>query len=152
MKKRLAFLVAVLWGAVLASGGAGLYSGYPEVFGIQLVTAEDWRISVGLLPGEMAGESPSVALSLDLILASDEIFNDDASGIGISYYAGAGGVAGLLRSNPEAGIRAMLGLQFSSSEVTGLGVFAELQLGQRFTFAPLGADPYLGFRVGISLR
>ena len=152
MKKWLAYAVLGLGSAVLAAGGAGLYGGYPEVFGIQFVTVEGWRMSVGLLPGETAGESPSVALSLDLVLAGGEIFSDGASGMGSSYYAGAGGTASLLRHNPEVNGHAMLGLQLYNSQVPSLGVFAELQLGQRFTFAPLGTNPYLGFRAGISLR
>jgi len=151
--KYLRFLALLLFALpALAKGGAGLYGGYPEIFGIQFVTEAGWRMSVGLLPGENAGESPSVALSLDFVLAAGEIFADAGSGFSGAYYAGAGGTASLLRPNPEVNGHAMLGLEAYAAQAPNLGVFAELQLGQRFTLSPVGTNPYLGFRAGISLR
>ena len=152
MKRWTAIVGLCLAGIASALGGAGLYSGYPEVFGIQFVTAEGWRMSVGLLPGEAAGESPSVALSLDLVLAAGTVYSDGGEELDLAYYAGAGSTASLLRPNPELNGHAMLGLEAYFTQMKSLGLFAELQLGQRFWFVPVGTGPYLGFRLGLTLR
>ena len=152
MKRWTAIVGLCLAGIASALGGAGLYSGYPEVFGIQFVTAEGWRMSVGLLPGEAAGESPSVALSLDLVLAAGTVYSDGGEELDLAYYAGAGATASLLRPNPELNGHAMLGLEAYFTQMKSLGLFAELQLGQRFWFVPVGTGPYLGFRLGLTLR
>jgi len=151
--KRLAVIISLIITSLAgALGGAGLYTGYHEVFGIQFVTTEGWRMSVGLLPGESAGESPSVAVSLDLVLASGMLYSDEDLEFDLAYYAGAGATASLLRPNPEVNGHAMLGLETYFTQYKTLGLFTELQIGQRIQFAPIGTSPYLGFRIGLSLR
>jgi hypothetical protein len=151
MKKAAVALTLLLTALAGAVGGAGLYSGYPEVFGIHFVTAEGWRMSVGLLPGA-AGETPSVALSLDLVLAAGTIYSDGGETLDLAYYAGAGGTASLLRPNPEINGHAMLGLEAYFTALKSAGFFTELQLGQRFGLVPVETGPFLGFRAGLTLR
>ncbi len=152
MRKRVFWLVFLTLGWAAAMGGAGLYGGWPEAFGIQFVTATNWRMSVGLTPEEGNAGSYSVALSLDLLLASGTVYSDGGEALDMAYYAGAGVSAGLLRANPEVNGHAMLGLESYFTEMKSIGIFTELQLGQRFWAAPVGTSPYLGFRLGLSLR
>ena len=143
-------ILITLFGVAKGSGNAGLYGGWPELFGIHFVTAEDLRFSVGLSPD---GGSPSqygVAFSFDLLLSKGEVYAEGATEL--TYYAGAGATLGLLRRRPEANGHAMLGLELRLSEIKNMGFFGELQLGQRVTFNPLSAGPHLGFRLGLALR
>ena len=144
-----AFLIA-LFGIAKSSGNAGLYGGWPELFGIHFVTAEDLRFSVGLSPDGGDPSQYGVAFSFDLLLSKGEVYAEGATEL--TYYAGAGATLGLLRRQPEANGHAMLGLELRLKEVQNLGFFGELQLGQRVAFNPLSAGPHLGFRLGLALR
>jgi len=152
MKRVVVSILFALLGLATALGGAGLYSGYPEIFGIHFVTTGGWRMSVGLLPAQGSDTTPSVALSLDSVLAAGQAYADEAGQYVLNYYAGAGATASLLRANPELNGHAMLGLETFFAQMDNLGIFGELQLGQRFWFYPLGTSPYLGFRVGLTLH
>ncbi len=143
--------VVVLLGSAAARGGAGLYAGWPEVFGIHFVTPDGWRVSVGLAPEGGEQRRYSVAVSLDLILASGTVYSDSKTA-DLTYYAGAGASGSLLRANPEVNGHALLGLEAFFADMKSAGIFAELQLGQRIIFIPLTTEPFLGFRVGLTLR
>ncbi|HGY08478.1 MAG TPA: hypothetical protein ENK37_00255 [Oceanithermus profundus] len=145
-------LFLTITGGVWAIGGAGLYGGWPEVFGIQFVTPEGWRLSVGLAPERADPERYSVAVSLDLVLAAGTLYSDGGEMVDLAYYAGAGATASVLRAEPEVNGHAMLGLEAYFTAMKSVGFFGELQLGQRFVFMPLWTQPYLGLRVGLSLR
>ncbi|WP_456476055.1 hypothetical protein [Oceanithermus sp.] len=139
-------------GVAWAAGGAGLYGGWPEVFGIQFVTEQGWRMSVGLAPETGEVTRYSVAVSLDLVLAAGTVYSDDGAMVDVAYYAGAGATGSLLRADPEVNGHAMLGLEAYFTAMKSVGFFGELQLGQRLWFAPLSTRPLLGFRVGFSFR
>ncbi|WP_456413800.1 hypothetical protein [Oceanithermus profundus] len=145
-------LFLAIAGGAWAIGGAGLYGGWPEVFGIQFVTPEGWRMSVGLAPERADPTRYSVAVSLDLVLAAGTLYSDGGEAVDLAYYAGAGATGSLLRADPEVNGHAMLGLEAYFTAMKSVGLFAEMQLGQRFWFAPLSTRPYLGFRLGVYLR
>lgn len=152
MRKTFWAWFVIFTGNVWAIGGAGLYGGWPEVFGIQFVTPEGWRMSVGLAPERTDPTRYSVAVSLDLVLAAGALYSDDGEAIELAYYAGAGATGSLLRADPEVNGHAMLGLEAYFTAMKSVGFFTEMQLGQRFWFAPLSTRPYLGLRLGVSLR
>ncbi|XOB98239.1 hypothetical protein ACMC9I_10060 [Deinococcota bacterium DY0809b] len=152
MRKTFWAWFVIFAGNVWAIGGAGLYGGWPEVFGIQFVTPEGWRMSVGLAPERGDASRYSVAVSLDLVLAAGTVYSDGGEAVDLAYYAGAGATASLLRADPEVNGHAMLGLEAYFTAMKSVGLFVEMQLGQRFWFAPLGTQPFLGFRAGLSLR
>ena len=145
-------LLIALFGVAKGSGNAGLYGGWPELFGIHFATAENLRFSVGLSPDGGDPTQYGVAFSFDLILSKGEVYAEGEDGTELTYYAGAGATLGLLRRQPEANGHAMLGLELRLREVKNLGFFGELQLGQRVAFNPLSAGPHLGFRLGLALR
>ncbi|WP_457637130.1 hypothetical protein [Oceanithermus sp.] len=145
-------LLVIVTGAIAARGtGAGLYSGWPEVFGIQFVTEQGWRMSVGLTPGSGDQTAFSVAVSLDLLPVAGAVYADEKTA-DVNYYAGAGVMGSLLRANPELNGHALLGLQAYFVTMENVGLFGELQLGQQFWFSPFSTRPFLGFRVGVSLQ
>ncbi|WP_287372534.1 hypothetical protein [Oceanithermus sp.] len=152
MKRGLLWATFAWLGVASAIGGAGLYGGWPEVFGIQFVTEQGWRMSVGLAPERADPARYSVAVSLDLVLAAGTLYSDGGEAVDLAYYAGAGATASLLRADPEVNGHAMLGLEAYFTAMKSVGLFAEMQLGQRFWFTPLSTRPYLGFRLGVSLR
>lgn len=153
MRKFWTAVATLLLGLAGAMGGAGLYSGWPEVVGIHFLADESWRASVGLVPGEDGNLAPSVALSLDLVLASGQVWVGDGAAMpDLDYYAGAGVTGSLLKPDPELNGHAMLGLEAYFTAMKSVGFFGELQLGQRFGFFPFSTRPFLGFRVGLSLR
>jgi len=153
MKKLWGLTIVLLFGFAAAAGGAGLYSGWPEVFGIHFLTNDGWRMSVGLVPAESGSYSPSVALSLDMVMVSGIAYAGDGSETpDVKYYAGAGVTGSLLKQSPEINGHALLGLEAFFPQVSNIGFLGELQLGQRLWFYPVGTSPFFGFRVGLTLR
>ena len=152
MRRFWAIITIFLAGLSAAAGGAGLYTGWREVFGIHFMADNGWRMSVGLMPAESGSSTPSVALSLDAVFASGLAYAGDAEMPTLDYYAGAGVTASLLKSSPELNGHAMLGLEAFFPQAGNVGFFGELQLGQRFLFSPFATTPFIGFRLGLTLH
>ncbi|WP_457629614.1 hypothetical protein [Oceanithermus sp.] len=150
-RKHVLAAVLSLSGLAAAVGGAGLYTGSPEVFGLQFTTPAGWRMSVGMSPERGRPDYYSTALSLDFIFSSGLLYqSDDVPEV--NYYAGAGVTGSLLQASPEINGHAMLGVETYIGDMNSTGFFAELQLGQSVWFAPVGTTLHLGARFGVALK
>ncbi len=129
-----------------AKGYFGVFSGYPEVIGVQYTMDSGMRFSLGVPYTGAFG----IAGSADMILGTGPLEMED---VDLSYYYGAGLSAAMyFPSSFMVNGHGLAGVEWVIPETT-FGVFFEAQLGVRYvTWGPPHIGPFFGGRIGVNFH